>query len=694
MTVRAASAGADAPGWDAAPREDRDRTGDGPGFDASGSGSLVVAVDAAFADDGPLARGEATYRRRDAQVRMTRAVADAITARQTLVVEAGTGVGKTFAYLVPLLLSGRRALVSTATKSLQEQLFLRDLPRVAQALGLPVHAALLKGRESYLCLHRLAGARSSDRAASSARALARVERWATATSTGDLAEIEGLDEGSPVLPLVTSTRDNCLGSSCPRFQSCHVVRARREAMAAEVVVVNHHLFFADLNLRDTGMAELLPSVDIVVFDEAHHVIDTGVTFFGLQLSTAQAIDLARDILAAGTTHARGLEDWAAAAQGVERAARDLRLTLAEGAGRGGGARMRWADVPARDEFEAALAALAAGCEAAAGPLSTCSELDPAFASLEQRAREQASRAAHFVRPADDERVRWVDASAHHARLIETPLDIAQPMRALRDRGDRAWIFTSATLGEDAALRWFTEPAGLEGATTLALGSPFDHAAHARVWVCADAPRPDDAAHAGYVAAAAADCARRLGGRTMVLTTTLRALARIGDALRARLRDHGDAAGGEDISVVIQGEAPKRVLLQRLRESPRTVLVASQSFWEGVDIPGDALQCVVIDKLPFPPPNDPLVEARAARVEREGGSPFTACFLADAAVSLKQGAGRLIRSEDDRGLLVVCDPRLARMSYGRRLLRAMPPMTPVASHAEAMAWLDEIAVHPR
>ncbi len=614
---------------------------------------------------------------------MAQAVAQAIEGREALVVEAGTGVGKTFAYLVPVLLSGRRALVSTATKSLQDQLFLRDLPRVREALALPVRAALLKGRESYLCLHRLKQARVDGDAMAkvSTRLLARIERWATATTTGDLGEVEGLEERAPVLPLVSSTRDNCLGSSCPDFQACHVVRARREAMAADVVVVNHHLFFADLKLRDTGVAELLPTVDVTVFDEAHQLVNTGVQFLGLQLSSAQLVDLARDVLAAGLSHARGLEDWAEIAQRVDRGARELRMVLGEG----GATRMRWPQAgAAAQSLVACTQDLAAACEAAAEVLETCSEIDPAFEQLGGRAREHAARARHFGEAQPAERVRWIDLSAHHVRLIETPLDIAQDLKDLRQRAGRAWIFTSATLGDDESLSWFTQPAGLDDARILRLGSPYDHAAHARLWVCAQAPKPDDPAHSAFVASVAADCALRLGGRTMVLTTTLRALQRIAEPLRAKL-----AAVG--IEVVAQGEQPRGILLQKLREQPRTVLVASQSFWEGIDVPGDALQCVIIDKLPFPPPNDPLIEARAARIEREGGSAFNACFLAEAAVSMKQGAGRLIRSESDRGLLVVCDPRMARMPYGRRLHKALPPMTQVATSEEAMQWLDQISV---
>ncbi len=647
--------------------------------------SLEAAVLGVFAADGPLARGDDHYRCRDAQTQMAQAVAQAIEGREALVVEAGTGVGKTFAYLVPVLLSGRRALVSTATKSLQDQLFLRDLPRVREALALPVRAALLKGRESYLCLHRLKQARvDADALAKvSTRLLARIERWAAATATGDLGEVEGLEERAPVLPLVSSTRDNCLGSSCPDFQACHVVRARREAMAADVVVVNHHLFFADLKLRDTGVAELLPTVDVTVFDEAHQLVDTGVQFLGLQLSSAQLVDLARDVLAAGLSHARGLEDWTEVAQRVDRGARELRMVLGEG----GATRLRWPQAGAAAQSLAACTQeLAAACETAAEVLETCSEIDPAFEQLGERAREHAARARHFGEALPDERVRWIDLSAHHVRLIETPLDIAQDLKDLRQRAGRAWIFTSATLGDDEGLSWFTQPAGLGDARILRLGSPYDHAAHARLWVCATAPKPDDPAHSAFVANVAADCAIRLGGRTMVLTTTLRALQRIAEPLRANLAT-------ASIEVVAQGEQPRGILLQKLREQPRTVLVASQSFWEGIDVPGDALQCVIIDKLPFPPPNDPLIEARAAKIEREGGSAFNTCFLAEAAVSMKQGAGRLIRSESDRGLLVICDPRMARMPYGRRLHKALPPMTQVATSEEAMQWLDQISVAP-
>jgi ATP-dependent DNA helicase DinG len=646
------------------------------------------AVRAALAHDGALARHDARHVEREVQLRMAEAVAEAIESREALVAEAGTGVGKTYAYLVPTLLSGARALVSTATKSLQDQLFLRDLPRLRDALQLPVTVALLKGRSSYLCLHRMKLARQDaqlpDRWA--VRTLAKVEQWSHTTMSGDLAELDGLDERSSVIPLVTSSRENCLGAECPEFRQCHVVKARREAMAADLVVVNHHLFFADMALRDTGVAELLPSVEVAVFDEAHQLAEAGVQFLGTTLGSAQVIDFARDMLGAGLQQARGLVPWQDLAAGCDRAARDLRIAAA-GPLRDlrGTLKLRWDERAARTDFVDALAALGRACDAAGAGLDTVSEMAPDFVKLAERAGQFAQLAQRFAGEAAPGQVRWIDVSPHQARLVESPLDIRDALAEQMAASPKAWVFTSATLGDDDALTWFTEPAGLNEARTLRVGSPFDYARNARLYVPASFPKPNEGRHAAEVAALAARCARALGGRTFVLTTTLRALQAIGEALQADFEAHGDA-----IRVLRQGEAPKRQLMALFLADPRAVLVGSQSFWEGIDVVGDALQCVLIDKLPFPPPNDPLVEARVKRLEAEGRNAFADYFVAEAAVSLKQGAGRLIRSETDRGLLVVCDPRLAGMNYGRRLREALPPMTRLASEAEALAWLEELA----
>ncbi|RZJ18636.1 MAG: ATP-dependent DNA helicase [Haliea sp.] len=634
---------------------------------------------------------------------MALAVARTIETGGALVVEAGTGVGKTFSYLVPALLSGERILLSTATKTLQDQLFGRDLPRLVQALGLPVRSALLKGRSSYLCLHRMELARQDanlpDRAA--LRSLAKVEQWAQITRTGDLAELAGLDERSPLLPLVTSTRENCLGAQCPKFRACHVNLARREALAADVVVVNHHLFFADLAVRESGMAELLPTVRVAIFDEAHQLNETGVQFLGAHLTTGQILDFSRDMLAAGLQFARGLVDWQQLAADVERAARDLRLTVGKA---WPGARLRWTDgTPEQVSSQAwdlALGAVQAACATALEQLATVSEIAPDFVRLEERARLFAVRAEAFMHPCERGSVRWIDVG-QQLRLVESPLDIAQAVREkmlkaapVAQEGEtpapvsRAWIFTSATLGDDSRLSWFTEPCGLDQAEVLRVGSPFDYATQASLYVPRELPKPGDAAHTSAVAALSGKAVQRLGGRTMVLTTTLRALRAIGEALQKQF----DGAG--EIEVLVQGQWPKRRLIERFREGAGPgragcVLVASASFWEGVDVPGDALQLVIIDKLPFPPPGDPLVEARAQRLEGQGRSAFNDYFIPEASVALKQGAGRLIRRESDRGVLVVCDTRLVSMGYGKRLAGSLPAMRRLNNAAEFEDMLDSL-----
>jgi ATP-dependent DNA helicase DinG len=667
---------------------------------------LAEVVKEVFAPGGLLARADAQFRPREGQTRMAAAVARTMEEGGKLVVEAGTGVGKTFSYLVPALLSGERVLLSTATKALQDQLFARDLPLLAEVLGVPVRAALLKGRASYLCLHRMVQARQdgavTDR--NVVRVLAKVEDWSRTTRSGDLAELTGLDERSPVIPLVTSTRENCLGASCPRARECHVNIARREALAADIVVINHHLFFADMAVRESGVAELLPSVRVVVFDEAHQISETGVQFLGLQLSSGQLLDFARDLLAAGLAHARGLADWVVLANRVERGVDDLRAAGGAQGKRGwAGMAPEGADSAA---WQASLRALASACAQAQEALDTLSATAPDLARLYERSTELLARLARFAGPCSDDAVRWIDLGAStQVRLVESPLDIAHAMRTRlltqptqsvqgdewpdpEGERERAWIFTSATLGADEGLTWFVERCGLEGAEILRVDSPFDYATQAALYVPRHLPKPADPAHSAAIARLAGDAAARIGGRTLVLTTTLKALALIGDALHRRFGD------GQSLSVLVQGEWPKRRLMERFREgsthgAPGCILVASATFWEGFDVPGDALQLVIIDKLPFPPPGDPLVEARSQRIEEAGGSSFQQYSVPEAAVALKQGAGRLIRRESDRGVLVVGDTRLATMGYGKRLLRALPPMRRLESPEDFEAALDDL-----
>ncbi|WP_369910048.1 ATP-dependent DNA helicase [Limnohabitans sp. MMS-10A-192] len=686
---------------------------------------LTQRVLQTLSGQGTLAQAIPGYHAREGQTDMALAVSQTVEDGGQLVVEAGTGVGKTYAYLVPVLLSGQRALISTATKALQDQLFSRDIPRLVDVLGLPIRVALLKGRSNYLCLHRMEQARHNPESAQpgAQRALAKIEVWAQSTRTGDMAELPGLDERSSLWPLVTSTRDNCLGSSCPRYKACHVNLARKEAMASDVVVINHHLFFADVAVRESGVAELLPTVRVTVFDEAHQLNEIGVNFLGQQLSTVQLLELSRDVLATGLQLARGLVDWQVLSSQLEKASRDLRL--AAGMHRGA-VRLRWTDSlpegvePA--EWQHAMRVLTHALESLRDGLDMVSELAPDFQRLGDRTRELVQRVAIFSDVPNPEGVRWLEVSAQ-LRMVESPLDIANafikltqsPVAATSGQdeqandlpfttsmdsaasagqatgegggvGQKAWIFTSATLGDEPSLRWFTQPCGLTSARVMQVGSPFDYASQACLYVPEHFPKPGDPSHVQHVAQLVTEAVTALGGRTLVLTTTLNAMRSIGEHLQSRL----DASS--HIEVLVQGQSPKRRLMERFREGASEgragcILVASASFWEGFDVPGEALQLVVIDKLPFPPPGDPLFEARSQRITREGGSAFADHALPEAAVTLKQGAGRLIRSESDQGILVVCDSRLSSMSYGRRLVRGLPPMRRLSDHK---AFLDAVA----
>ena len=657
--------------------------------------NLSAEVQSAFAEGGVLSRAADHFVARAGQTEMAMAVAHAIEHAEALVVEASTGVGKTFSYLVPALLSGERVLVSTATKALQDQLFGRDLPRLVQALGSPVRTALLKGRSSYVCLHRTELARHDNAVTdkSSLRALAKIEQWAKITKVGDLAEMPGLDERSPLIPLVTSTRENCLGSQCPQFRNCHVNLARREALAADVVVINHHLFFADLAVRESGMAELLPTVRIAIFDEAHQLNETGVQFLGQHLSTGQLLDFCRDLLGTGLQFARGLVDWQKAAGDCEQAARQLRLCAGQSYP---GAKLRWVDTSPENiestDWTKALTGLAASLLQACAALDTVSEIAPDFIRLQERAGLLADRAIGFLNPCPSGSVRWVDVGAQ-LRLTESPLTIAQAVKTkllgTKSESAKSWIFTSATLGDDDALSWFTEPCGLGDARVMKVGSPFDYAQQAGLYIPFEFPKPADPLHSASVAQSAALWASLLGGRTMVLTTTLKALRLIGDALQAKFDNTGE------LDVLVQGSVPKRRLIERFMQGNSggqkgCILVASSSFWEGIDLPGDVLELVIIDKLPFPPPNDPMVEARSKALEAVGQSAFNDYFLPEAAVALKQGAGRLIRRETDQGVLVVCDTRLVSMGYGKRLIRALPPMQRLVKESDLMERLERMA----
>ena len=665
---------------------------------------LIAAVRQVFAADGPLVRDVPGFVPRDGQTEMALAVARTVQGGGALVVEAGTGVGKTYAYLAPALLSGARVLVSTATKALQDQLYLRDIPRLAASLGVPLRLALLKGRSSYLCLQRLDEALGRERSVADTaqqRLLAQVQMWAQHTRSGDTAELPALDEGAPLLPLITSTRENCLGADCPRAAQCHVNLARRDAMAADVVVINHHLFFADLQVRESGVAELLPSAGVVVFDEAHQINAVGLQFLSVQTGTGPWGRLAADLLRQRQGAQRGFADWHGLAAGLTQAAQAVEALVGDGADASGSPqRLPWnGEAPHGVDalaWSRALSQVDAALTRACETLDALADADPALQVLAQRAESLREQLAGFTVERATQQVRWVEAGAA-VRLCASPLQISAVMRqhvVQTEPSGRAWVFTSATLGTEASLRWFAAPCGLEDARTLRIDSPFDYARQAALYIPDDFPAPDQSGHSEAVAGLAAVAAEQLGGRTLVLTTTLRAV----QAVRNALQQLGAVQLGGGAEVLAQGDASKRELLERFVAhgkpgGPGAILVASAAFWEGIDLAGDALQVLVIDKLPFAPPDDPLVRAQTDACVAAGGNAFKDVHLPRAAMVLKQGAGRLIRGEGDRGILVVCDTRLRTRSYGKTLLQALPPMRRLNSQAEWAAALAQLRAPP-
>ena len=612
---------------------------------------------------------------------MAQAVARAITLRQPLVAEAGTGTGKTFAYLVPALLYGGKVIVSTGTKTLQDQLFERDLPLIRDALAAPITVALLKGRANYVCHHHLERTAREGRLPSraDARYLPKIVSFARATSRGDRAELADVPENAAIWPLVTSTRDNCLGSNCAFHRECFVMKARKDALDADIVVINHHLFFADVTLRDEGLAELLPACNTVILDEAHQLPDTATLFFGEQTTAGELAELARDAEAIARAQLRDVPDLPDASAELVPLIRKFRLAAGDTPGK-----FSQQALAGRQPFREALDALAAGLDRLASEMRLVADRSEDIALVARRAEAAADGLARWQAglrdDAPDDWIRWMDIGAQSWQLHASPLSVADVFRRQVDDTGRAWIFTSATLAVGRDFSLYTSQLGLGDAATGCWDSPFDYPTQGLLYVPRGLPAPNSIEHTNAVVDAALPVLKASGGRAFLLFTTLRAL----NAARERLAALFER-DGLDYPVLVQGDGSKTELLLRFRALGNAVLLGSASFWEGVDVPGDALSVVVIDKLPFAPPDDPLLAARLTRLAAEGGNAFMDWQLPQAAISLKQGAGRLIRSETDRGVLMLCDPRIVDKPYGRKIWQSLPAMKRTRELADVVAF---------
>ena len=618
-----------------------------------------------FSSDGVLSRHITGFRMRSQQMEMAQAIADTIAKHQILVAEAGTGTGKTLAYLVPALLAGGKVIISTGTKTLQDQLFKRDIPNVRAALKVPVTIALLKGRANYICHYHLERSLQDTHMSFVNREeiqyLQQIESYAHISKEGDKSGLSEVPENAAIWQQVTSTRDNCLGSECPDYKKCFVMEARKQALQADVVVVNHHLFFADVMLRDEGLSELLPACNTVIFDEAHQLPETASLFFGESISTNQMLDLARDAKMESLQAAGDFIELPNAIAAMEKAARDLRLTIAEE-----NTRLALAVIMQTPGFSVALDSLLEKLMILTQFLESQAERSEGLENCWQRANNHLQLIRRWRDEAETQGyVRWIEVYNQALQLNATPLSIAEIFQKQMAASPRAWIFTSATLSVKKNFTHYNDEMGLTTAQTACWESPFNFAEQALLYVPTAMPEPHHKTYIDHVVQAALPVLRASRGRAFFLCTSLRAMQRVYELLLS--------TDNFDFPLLLQGQGSRSYMLERFRELNNAILIGSQSFWEGVDVRGEALSLVIIDKLPFAPPDDPVLSARIEKINSEGRNAFMEYQLPRAVINLKQGAGRLIRDEADRGVLMICDPRLITKAYGKQIWQSLPPM---------------------
>jgi len=617
-------------------------------------------IDDFFAADGALAKVIPGYLPRAAQVEMAGAIAQSIEDKEHVIVEAGTGTGKTFAYLVPAILSGKKVIVSTGTKNLQDQLFNKDVPLIRQALTVPFAAALLKGRANYLCTYRLELAVHSnlDFSREDAAALAKIKKWSKSTRTGDTADMHEVMETNPVWQQATSTRENCLGQDCPEYSECFLMKARKKAQDAHLIVVNHHLLCADWSIRETGFGELLPNADVVIIDEAHQLADTASNFLGISLSSRQIGDLAKDALMEYFQDAADMPDLRVASENLEHEVKDMRLAFGMDVTRGD-----WKEIAGNPKIMDGLVRLQEHLEALADQLEIASVRSKGLEACFKRAEELEGQFKNILQDNSGKWVRWYETHKKSFTLSLTPLNVAAEFQAFMAQHSATWIFTSATLSVANKFEYFSGNLGLGKTRNFTWESPFDFPNQSLFYHPKGLPQPNSPDFVEQIVEVAIPVINASKGRTFFLFTSHRALRAAAKILDKKIK----------YPILIQGDRPKAILLDDFKQKGNAVLLGTASFWEGIDVRGEALSTVIIDKLPFSSPGDPVLKARLEAMEKQGRRPFIEYQLPTAVISLRQGIGRLIRDVNDRGVLLLCDPRLLKKSYGHMFLNSVPAM---------------------
>ncbi len=625
-----------------------------------------------FSHDGPLSTVISGYQPRAAQLEMADAIADAIASKQNLIAEAGTGTGKTFAYLAPAILSGKKTIISTGTKNLQDQLFNKDLPVIRKAMKTPFMAALLKGRSNYLCTYRLENSLTSTLGFSKedAQALAQINTWAKRTKTGDTSEMSEVAEANPIWYQATSTLDNCLGQDCSDYAECFLVKARKKAQEADILVVNHHLLCADWSLRDGGFGELLPNAEVVIIDEAHQLADTASNFLGITLGSKQLNDLSQDTLMEYFKDATDIPALRTACEDMDHEIKDLRLAFGMELKRGD-----WQDIANNPKLIGGIQSVKEQLQRLTEQLKLASVKTKALESCYKRAEEITGQLDLILDDRSGKWIRWYEIHRKTFTLSLTPLDIAAEFNGFMQQHKAAWIFTSATLSIANRFDYFANNLGLTEANRASWDSPFDYPNQSLFYHPKGLPQPNDPNFIPTIIDFALPVLQASQGRAFFLFTSHRALNQAAELLEKKIK----------YPLFIQGSRPKALLLEQFKATDNAVLLGTSSFWEGVDVRGEALSCVIIDKLPFSSPGDPVLKARLDAMSQQGKNPFFEYQLPNAVIALRQGIGRLIRDVTDRGVLMVCDPRLLKKSYGQLFLDSVPAMKRTRDIADVQAF---------
>lgn len=611
-----------------------------------------------FAEGGLLSRHIEGYAPRSQQLEMAQSIQTTLAESSLLIAEAGTGTGKTFAYLAPAILSGQKVFISTGTKNLQDQLFNKDLPTLRKALATPFRAALLKGRSNYLCHHRLTLAEHDPVNKHHYDVIHDLRDWSAITKTGDLSEADLLEESSGLWPKVTSTIDNCLGQECPDFEQCFISEARKKAQESDIVVINHHLLMSDLALKASGQGEVLPSADAFIIDEAHQLPAIASQFLGSRISSHQVQELCRDSIremdedAADMTIIRDLADKA------EAALHSLRIALGEME-----QRAPWNNISGKLGVKPKLDGLLACLEELSEQLELAAERGKGLEQCHIRSQDLIDSLEIFSsEKPDDNLILWADIRHSGFVFNATPFEVSSYFHKWMDEKPTAWVFTSATMTVAGKFNNFSHQLGIEDAETAIWPSPFDYTKQSLLYMPNIPVEPSHDDYNKHITDIANDVIAHSKGRTFLLFTSYRAMNAVAEAME-----------DSDYPLMVQGSASKAKLLEEFRDHGNAVLLGTNSFWEGVDVRGEALSCVLIDKIPFASPGDPVLQARIESLRSRGGNPFSTIQIPSAVIQLKQGIGRLIRDNTDFGVLVLCDPRFLTKPYGKQFLRSLPPM---------------------